>query len=191
MVLFHNSMYRCIVRVRHISLVGEAYTRAHVVVVRQTLDDAVRSCGAVPPAGAVARLHVTDQATYIVYPGGVLPVGEDPRAVVFDVGAMPGGLLVPVPYQCTESHFIDYVVPDRLRRLGAHPFDVRGTLSDSMYGGGDVPLRQWLKLGRPVTLRWPWRAVQAVRALQAAWRAQKEDDWCVLQQGFEPWTNSS
>ena len=49
---------------------------------------------------------------------------------------------------------------------------------------------RWTKLRQPVAFRWPWHVQRAVWTLQELAR-QEEDDWCVLQQGFEPWTSSS
>ena len=66
-------MYMCLVRVRHVSPYGPAYTRRHTVCVRTTLHDAVCACGAVPPKGATASLQMRQPMPEIVYTDDVLP----------------------------------------------------------------------------------------------------------------------
>ena len=95
-------------------------------------------------------------------------------------------------FALTPEQLAATVIPERLRRLGVHPHDVRGAIEGDLYTGERVPHVRWTKLRQPVAFRWPWHVQRAVWTLQRRWRRQKEDDdWCVLQQGFEPWTNSS
>ena len=185
-------MYMCLVRVRHVSPHGPDYTRRHAVCVRDTLHDAVCACGAVPPEGATASLKMQQPLPEIVYTDDVMPVCLDPLAVVVELVGLQGGLYVPVPYQCTRENLVARVIPERLQRLGVHPHDVHGALEGKLYTGDAVPRAQWTKLRQPVAFRWPWHVRRAVWTLQRWWRRQqKEDEWCVLEQGFEPWTNSS
>lgn len=192
-------MYLCVLRVRHISPRGEPYTRTHLVSVRTTLHAAVLQCGATPPQGAAASLSRGLPMSEIVYPGGVHPISVDPCHIVLHLEGLTGGLWVNVPYECTYEHLTVQIIPAKLRALGVHPFDVQGALACSdgepvltqhLWSGAPPPACMWwTKLGRRVQHAWP-RAVQcAVRSMQRSWRQKKE--WCVLEQGLEPWTISS
>lgn len=185
-------MYMCVVRVRHVSPHGPDYVREHAVCVRTTLHEAVRACGAEPPVGATASLRMQRPMPEIVYTDDALPVCKDPAAVVVDLVGLRGGLYVPAPYRATPESLAAVDIPERLRRLGVHPHDVRGAMDGSVHTGELEPRVRWTKLRQPVAFRWPWHVQRAVWTLQRRWRRQKEeDDWCVLQQGFEPWTSSS
>lgn len=192
-------MYVCVLRVRHVSPRGESYTRMHVVPVRTTLHAAVLQCGATPPQGAIASLSMGLPMPEIVYTDGVHPVSVDPYHIVLHLEGLTGGLWVGVPYQCTYEHLTRQIIPAKLRALGVHPYDVHGAmactsgepvLTQHLWSGAPPPARiWWTKLGRRVEHRWPRAVQRAVRSLQRAWLQKKE--WCVLEQGFEPWTCSS
>lgn len=184
-----------LVTVRHASPHGPDYTQTWSVKIATTLDDAVRSCGAVPPQGVKPRIRVqASRCDEIVYSGDVLPVCLDPAAVVLELVGLQGGLYVPVPYKCTRKKLTAEIIPARLRLLGVHPHDVRGAIRGSVHTGHLVPRVTWTKLQVPVAFSWPLHVLRGVRSLQRLWREQKkeeDDEWCVLQQGIEPWTNSS
>jgi hypothetical protein len=173
-------MYTCLVRVRHASPHGEAYTRTHVVPVRTTLRAAVLACGAVPPRGATASLSMGPPMPTIVYTDDVLPICMDPGWLVLDL--VHARVFVHVPYQCTYEHLTCRVIPAKLLAIGVHPQEVHGALSASaaqLWSGAAQPADlHWTKLRRRVAFRWPPTVLRGVCRLQQLYRAQKE--WCVL-----------
>lgn len=188
-------MYNCIVRVLHQSPHGQSYTRVHIVPVSGTLDDAVRLCGAIPPEGANPCLSLHRGASEIEYTDEKLPVCEDPAAIVLLFEGLPSGIYIHVPYQCSYENLIHDVIPRRLRQFGLHAFDVYGDLEGKLtdvFNNGLTPKLWWTKLRKRVRFSWPPHVIQGIRLFQKLyrnWLEQKE--WIVLEQGLEPWTNSS
>ena len=191
-------MYLCVLRVRHVSPHGAPYTRKHIVPVRTTLHAAVLQCGATPPQGAIASLSMGVSMPEIVYTDGVYPISVDPDHIVLHLEGLAGGLWVHVPYKCTYEHLTCQIIPAKLRAIGVSPLEVQGALACTsgepvlthhLWSGAPLPpCRWWTKLGHRVQHTWPRAVERAVRRLQRAWW-QKE--WCVLEQGLEPWTGSS
>lgn len=173
-------MYTCLLRVRHASPHGAAYTRTHVVPVHTTLHAAVLACGAVPPCGATASLTMGLPMPMIVYTDDALPTCIDPAWLVLDL--VHARVFVHVPYQCTYEHLASRVIPDQLLAVGVHPHEAHGALSASpaqLWSGAPQPDDlHWTKLRRRVALCWPPAVLRGMRALQRRYRAQKE--WCVL-----------
>lgn len=188
-------MYNCIVRVRHVSPHGADYYRVHIVPVRGTLSEAVRLCGACPPDGVLPYLYMQRGAAEIQYGDDHVPVCHDPAAIKLHFDGLQGGVYIHVPYQCSYENLVHFVIPCKLKKIGVHPFDVHGALEgkiSDLYGNGLVPELWWTKLRKHVRFAWPSFVTRGVISFQRAlreWQMQKE--WTVLEQGFEPWTNSS
>lgn len=168
----------CIASVRHVSPLGPDFTRAHVVVVTadRSANDCVQQLGASLPVDVAPCIKAAGNVQRISY-GSSNPVAHDPDHIIVHVGGIPGGVYVHVPYRCTPANLMDHVVPDKLRRLGVHPFDVHGAayVGDKLasvadYWRVDPPELTWTKLRVPVSCTLPPRVIRGIRGLQRAWR---------------------
>ena len=154
-------VYSCIVRVRHASPLGAAYTRTHVVVVRTSLQDAVSGCGARTVGWPYLDMKLP--MPEICYEE--CPVCVDPAYVVLELPGLEGSVHVPLPYQCTYEHMTAHVIPAKLLSLGL-PCDgeLRATGRDMQTPG---PLPYWTR----ARCRWPAQVLRGVTQLQRLWRA--------------------
>ena len=164
----------CTFTVCHVSPKGRPYRKWHAAWATGDLDRAVRSTGAVPPAGRVAQRV----GTSVRYPGADA-VALDPDFVVVHLVGVPGGVHVDVPYRCTLAELVGSVIPSKLARLGVHAYDVRGAahLDDGRPAQASDIWRDrpaalhWYKLRVPVSFCLPARVVRGIVKLQQLVRA--------------------
>ena len=167
-----------VLRVRHVSPRGPAYTRAHVIVRGPRsgpLLPAIAACGAVAPAGAAPRIvHVArhPDVPEIVFPDATRPVAHDPAGLL--VQLIGCSVYVDVPYRCSFDQLQRAVIPDKLRHMGVHAFAVRGALMrpDGRAAcagdvwGNRVATLWWTKLRARVEHQLAPRTVRGITRLQ-------------------------
>lgn len=169
----------CVASVLHVSPHGPNFTRVHVVVItrERTANDCVRRVGAEVPPGSGPPCIVPAGTLHRISYGESIPVAHDPGHVIVAIKGIPGGVFVPVPYRCTSQRLMQHVVPDKLRSLGVHAFDVHGApyvngklASVSDFWRADPPVLTWTKLRVPVQHKLAPYVARGIRRVQRAFR---------------------
>lgn len=183
-------MYLCFVLVRHFSKKGKPYIQKHVVPVHQTLDVAVRLCGATPPDNESPCLFPSSCSTIpeIVYTHNSRPAAHDPDHIVVHLLGMPGGVYVSVPYKCTFDDLISTVVPNKLRKFGVCCQDCCGQLAlddgttatkSHLWTQNAQQRFIWTKLKAHVRHSWPAYFIRGIIALQRICKDRHQ--WCFVE----------
>ena len=181
-------MYLCRIRVRHKSSKGIDYVKWHVVKVCSTLQQAVKLCGANRPGNYCEVLHLVETGLpEIQYQGNMLAETFDPAHIILHLDGLKGGVFVDIPYKCTFTKLVKTVIPEKLKCIGVHRFDLCGTLCtvngrrasvDDVWNKKTAQHFVLTKLQAVVQFTWPTHVETNFARMQKKFK--QRDNWIVV-----------